>query len=389
VRRAAGDGAGAIGADDALVVRAMERFADQPLRRAPHIAVVFYDSIGDFVVTTPLLRGLREKYAGCVIDYFGGERTRELEEASALVDARFSLFGAPGCFRQLPAFVETRVAAAGSYDLAVNCEAHPAARLALSLIGPRYVVGSAYTDDLRGDLPQLSTRVDALWQEQWNAADLLERYGDVLESQYIGELLCRLARVQTDYFRLEVPTTPPPGPVPDVLIATGANRGAKLWPAAYWHAVVEWCAARGLTIGLLGSAPAQQARFYHSVDVESWLLAETPLIDLRGRFTLPEVAGALQRARACLTIDNGIMHLAAAVGTATVAIFGGSPWRVWAPRVSNVRVLLPDAPCLRCEENRFGNDACLLPEHLCMLGVPPGRVMAALEDALARATPAE
>ena len=361
----------------------MERFIDQPLRDRPHLAVVFYDSIGDFVVATPLLRGLRAKYPGCTLDYLGGERTRELEEASHLIDHRFSLFGAPEGLRALPAYLTERVTAAGRYDLAVNCEAHPAARLALSFIAPRYVVGPAYTPDLRGDLPYPDTRLDALWQEAWNAADLLGRYGDVLGSQYIGEILCRLARVETDYTRTDAPVTPPAGSVPNVLIATGANRAAKLWPAGYWRDVIDWCDGQGLSVGLLGSPPAQQAKFYHSVDAESWLLESTRLADLRGRYTLPEVAGALQRAWVCVTIDTGIMHLAAAVSTPTVAIFGGSPWRVWAPPVPSVRVLLPPEPCLRCEENRFRNDACLLPEHLCMLAVQPERVIAALDQALA------
>jgi hypothetical protein len=49
-----------------------------------------------------------------------------------------------------------------------------------------------------------------------------------------------------------------------------------------------------------------------------------------------------------------------------------------------VDVLLPAEPCLRCEENRFRNEACLLPEQVCMLGVPPARVIAALERALAQ-----
>jgi ADP-heptose:LPS heptosyltransferase len=40
----------------------MEWFNDQPLRPRPHIAVLFYDALGDFVIITPLLRGLKEKY---------------------------------------------------------------------------------------------------------------------------------------------------------------------------------------------------------------------------------------------------------------------------------------------------------------------------------------
>ena len=367
----------------------MERFTDQPLRPSPHLAVVFYDSIGDFVVVTPLLRGLREKYPGCVVDYFGGERTRELEEASPLIDSRFSVFGVPGGYRTLPDYVAQRTASAGPYDLAINCEAHPAARLALQFIAPRYAVGPAYADDVRSDLPYPPTRVDTLHDEAWNDGGLLERYEDVLTTQYIGEILCRLARVETDFLRTEVPVEHPGENVPQVLIATGANRSAKLWPEGYWRQVVEWCDRQGTSVGLLGSKPTEQARYYHSVDMESALLDRTRLIDLRGRYALPGVAGALRQARVCVTIDNGIMHLAAAVGTPTVAIFGGSPWRLWAPRGPQVQVLLPPEPCLRCEENRFRNEACLLPEHLCMFSVLPGRVIGAMEAALRGETRAQ
>jgi ADP-heptose:LPS heptosyltransferase len=366
----------------------MERFVGQPLPARPHVAVVFYDSIGDFVVATPLLRGLTEKYPGCIVDYFGGERTRELEEASPLLAARYSLFGEPGSFARLPDYIAARLAAAGPYDLAINCEAHPAACLSVALLDPLYVVGPAFAPDLRGDLPHPDTRVDALHREVWNDVSLLERYGDVLETQYIGEILAKLARVETDYQRTEVPYAEPPGPVPDVLIAPGANRSAKTWPRAYWQEVLDWCAARHLSVGLLGAPPPSQARYYHTLGDEELLLQNSPLIDLRGHYTLPQVAGALRRARACLTIDNGIMHLAAAMGTPTVAIFAGSPWRLWAPRVGNVHRLLPDEPCLRCEENRFRNEACLLPEQVCALSIRPPRVIAALERALGLETAA-
>jgi len=81
-------------------------------------------------------------------------------------------------------------------------------------------------------------------------------------------------------------------------------------------------AARGWTTGLLGGAPSAQQKHYRSADLETRLLASTPLRDLRGRLTLPQVAGALSLARACITIDNGIMHLAYGVGTPTIKLDG-------------------------------------------------------------------
>jgi ADP-heptose:LPS heptosyltransferase len=117
-------------------------------------------------------------------------------------------------------------------------------------------------------------------------------------------------------------------------------------------------------------------------------LVEGGVQDLRGRLTLPEVAGALAQARAFVTVDNGLMHVAAAVGTPTVAIFGASPRRLWAPPVSCVRVLEPSEPCALCEENRFRNADCLLPVHQCLLSVTPDRVMDEAMQLLASETPA-
>src|SRR5690606_19767638 len=139
-----------------------ERFTGQPLRPAPHIAVLFYDAIGDFVVATPLLRGLREKYPGCTIDYFGGERTRQLEENSRLIDARFSVFGPGDLCADLPAFLAERRRVAGPYDLAVNCDDHPMLAAVAALLRPAYVVGRVYDAELRGFLPQAAGRIESL-----------------------------------------------------------------------------------------------------------------------------------------------------------------------------------------------------------------------------------
>ena len=44
--------------------------------------------------------------------------------------------------------------------------------------------------------------------------------------------------------------------------------------------------------------------------------------DLRGKTTLAQLAGALSQAKACIAVDSGGLHIAAAVGCPTVALFG-------------------------------------------------------------------
>lgn len=362
----------------------MERFVGQELRPRPHIAVLFIDQIGSFVVLTPLLRGLRERYPGCVVDYFSGERTRELEEASPLIDSRFSIYGNGEALRQLPAYLAEREALAGPYDLAINCESGPVTALVMAALKPRYVVGTCYEPELRGYLPQPLDGVDGLHAEVWCKPEVLTKYAGILRTQYIGEIFCKLARIETDFYRTEVPVAPPPPglEVPPVLIATGGNRSAKLWPVEYWEEVIRWCESQGVQVGLLGAPPNQQTRYYKSAQDEQRLLERTSLVDLRGRLTLPQVAGALRRARACIAIDNGILHMSAAVGTPTIGLYGATPWVIWAPRVPHMRAMTPTIECRLCEEQRFQNEGCLLPEHRCMLSIRPERVMDALREAL-------
>src|ERR1041384_5065454 len=108
----------------------MERFTDQPLGPRPPIQVFGSDKVGNFVLTTPLLRGLKEKYRAAALDFFGGATTRDLEAACPYIDARFALYGAREDYLgDLHRFVDARRAQAGAYDLAINCDEFSALNL--------------------------------------------------------------------------------------------------------------------------------------------------------------------------------------------------------------------------------------------------------------------
>jgi ADP-heptose:LPS heptosyltransferase len=54
--------------------------------------------------------------------------------------------------------------------------------------------------------------------------------------------------------------------------------------------------------------------------------------------TLEELAGVLAGGRLCVGNDSGVSHLAAALGTPTVAVFGATDPAVWAPRGERVTI---------------------------------------------------
>jgi ADP-heptose:LPS heptosyltransferase len=370
----------------------LERFEDQPLGDAPHIAVFSSSKVGNFVVITPLLRGLKEKYPGARLDFFGSEVTRGFEEASPHIDFRFSLYGGEGDFlSRLTEAVSTRKAEAGPYDLAVNCDEFAELNVvAVTLLAPRYIAGGALSPDLRGRLP-VGSRPEhrMLLDDDWNSPAFLQRYTSVLRTNYIAEIFCRIAYVETDFFALELPTATPPFEVPDVLVHVTTTRSAKLWPVSSWESLLDAIGSRSLSVGLIGSAPAQQRDLYNAGDIEEQLLARGDLVDLRGRTPLIELAGALKSAKALVTVDAGPLHVAAAVGCPTVALFGcdaegvgASPMHLWAPRRSFVHVTRSGSHCTVCTDQRFRNSDCLVEGHPCMTGVEVDDVVRLLDRAL-------
>jgi ADP-heptose:LPS heptosyltransferase len=375
----------------------MERFTDQPLGPRPHLAVFGSDKVGNFVLTTPLLRGLKEKYPQAALDFFGGETTRELEAGCPYVDARFSLYGERSEYlAELYAFVAARRAIAGDYDLAINCDEFSELNLVVvAAVAPRYLVGASLQPDFRRKLPPGDDIRDRMLRDtDWNSPAFLERYRGLLGSNYLAELFCRIAYVETDFFRIEVASAQPPFDVPDVLLHMTTTRSAKQWLPEYWRAVIDWCAERDVGVGLIGGKPEVERERYHAGGWEEQLLRETALIDLRGETGLPELAGVFKQARAAVVVDAGPMHIAAAVGCPTICIFGNdadgdgaSPINLWAPRAQNAYIVRTPAKCTLCVENHFKNEACLIVGHPCMRELRPDRVIAALERALAAKTP--
>ncbi|MDI6725993.1 MAG: glycosyltransferase family 9 protein [Smithellaceae bacterium] len=107
-----------------------------------------------------------------------------------------------------------------------------------------------------------------------------------------------------------------------------------------------------------------------------------PLINLAGRTNLGDLAALLAQSRLHLGVDSAAPHIAAAVGTPTVTIFGPSDWRDWAPVGTRHRVVLPEDSCVPCRQkgcDHSGRSRCL--ETLTI-----SRVWGAVEAALREIT---
>ncbi len=118
-----------------------------------------------------------------------------------------------------------------------------------------------------------------------------------------------------------------------VVLHPGSGSPRKCWPLSHFRSLVRALARSGDVQPAVSVGPAEAER---GDDVRA--LQSEGAVLMEG-LSLPELAGVLTHARAYVGNDSGITHLAAAVGAATVALFGPTDPRVWAPLGPRVRVL--------------------------------------------------
>jgi heptosyltransferase-3 len=107
--------------------------------------------------------------------------------------------------------------------------------------------------------------------------------------------------------------------------------------------------------------------------------AAVPVLDLGGQLSLREMGALAARARLFFGVDSAPMHIAAAMGTPVVALFGPSGDKEWGPWMVPHRVVVSDHPCRPC-----GNDGCgggKVSE--CLTTLPVERVHSAINELLA------
>jgi len=84
--------------------------------------------------------------------------------------------------------------------------------------------------------------------------------------------------------------------------------------------------------------------------------------NLAGKTTLREMAALLQMSSLHIGVDSAAPHIAAAVGTPTLTLYGPSDWRDWAPTGDRHAVVVPDMDCVPCRKkgcDGSGRSKCL------------------------------
>lgn len=156
------------------------------------------------------------------------------------------------------------------------------------------------------------------------------------------------------------------------VIHPGALLATKRWEPARFATLARALQEQGLTIALTGG-PGEESMV---ADVARDVPGATILLGLR----IPELAELIRGARLYVGNDSGPMHLATAVGTPTVAVWGSSNSQRWHPWGVASRVVQNPFECNPCPGYR-----CLVADTpLCIESVTVEQVIAAAKELLSK-----
>ena len=160
-----------------------------------------------------------------------------------------------------------------------------------------------------------------------------------------------------------------------VAVAPGAAHATKRWPLEHWRTLVDKAVRDGAAVVIVGG-PGDVALGTTLSDG-----AGSRVANAAGIFGLQGTGAVLKRSRALVSGDTGVMHMATAVGTPVVALFGPTVEAFgFFPYSRRATVLELPLPCRPCSSQ--GGPRCPLGHHRCLVDLEPGVAHQALAECL-------
>jgi len=361
------------------LAHAFESEAAQPLAPARwdwssvrKVLVIRLRSIGDTVLTTPSLVALRRFLPHTSIDILLEDWVAPVLDGSPLVDRVISIPRHSNAARARIARELHRT----DYDVVYNLHGGTTATLLARASGAKQRAGYAHYQYARlhnhvapspqeiWSRPTLHSAEQQLALIGWTGVPVSDRPATQLAvtEKAARSVAAKLAAHQIDS-------------EPVALIHPAAAFETKQWPAENFARVIDEVAARGLKPVVIVASKEKQV--LDSV-VQQSSARVIGLTDL----SLPEVTALAARAQLFVGNDSGIAHMAAAVNTPCVVIFGSSNVAHWRPWTTNRNeVVREEMKCQPCH----GYFCAEFETPQCILRIPVERVVAAI-DRLMRET---
>lgn len=332
---------------------------DNP-KNSKKILLIRPGGIGDAVLLLPAIDALKSRFPDSDIDVLCEKRNAEIFMLSNIIGRIFLYDRGLDLFRSLR----------NKYDVVIDTEQwHRLSAVAAYLSGAPIRIGFG-----TNEREKLFTHRISYSHEDYEVYSFLQLIEPLIDRNYDfkgGEPFIRIKNDVASHFQDELKNK---GKV--IAIFSGASVTERRWGGDKFGAVAKILSDKGYDIIILGS-DADRA------DAERIKKHAGSCVDLTGRTNLRDIAAVLKESRLLITADSGLMHIAYAVGTPTVSLFGSGIEKKWAPRGENHIVLNKHLDCSPC--TKFGYTPCCKRNVECLSLISVEDVVAAVKTILGEA----
>jgi predicted lipopolysaccharide heptosyltransferase III len=336
----------------------------ESLKHIQKILVINLAFIGDVVLSTPVIRALRESYPQAMIDMLVVPLTKSIASGNSFVN-EVLVYDKRGQHKKLgPLFKLICELRSRHYDLAV-CTNFAARGAMLAWIAG--IPNRAGYDRQHANL--FLTHVAS--SERLEIRHEAENYLAVLKPLGITTADTTLAfQVQEQdkvAFATKVPKVMLDQPI--AVVCPIGSYPRKSWTTAAYAELICHLAKESQVVLIGGGKEAADLSKISQTSAD--LAGRNVVCILAGKLNLGELAALLQCCKVLVSVDTGPMHIAQAVGTPVVALFGPTDPVIWGPRGLNDQVFYEKLSCSPC----WGKGECTI--NRCMTGIAVEKVIEA------------
>jgi heptosyltransferase-3 len=340
------------------------------------ILVIALRRLGDVLLTTPLIRSLRRAWPEARIEALVFADTVGILNGNPDLDNIIALPSPPSAAQS----AKLAAAIARRYALAISTQSGDRPTF-LAVLAGRVSVAPVGQGGAMGVLKRRLVTHPVPVAPGVHRVEEMLRLADALGVPRVAELVVPQGSLRAGLIPAE----------PYAVIHPAPMFHYKRWTAEGWRQLVEGLTGRGLKVLVTGGpAPAERAYLDETLEHGS-------VTRLDGALAWHETAALAASARVFVGPDTSVTHLAAAAGTPTVALFGPTDPRLWAPwpvggpnrpwaaagtiqRRGNVWLVQNPLPCLPCQQE--GCDRHLMSRSQCLDELSVIQVLAAVDQAL-------
>ena len=320
------------------------------------ILVIKLIAMGDLIVITPLIRTLKQAYPDATIDLLATPRVAPIVDNMTLYRRvfywSFGLDFVGSFIKNLWSLRQER------YDLVFDLEFYYRLTTLLAVaLRPRYLMGF----DLQPSRTRLFDSAVA-YDEQVHVADAFLNMAKALG---IKQLDTTLEPLQTPDIDLQL------ADFIMIHVGTSPRATSRRWNPVYWSDLISRLSETHLIV-LVGGQEESDI-------MKAIILPNHNVRNLIGQLNIPQTAALMKRASLYVGLDTGPTHLAAAMGTPVVAMYGPNTPDRWGPYTQNARILYKPNSCSPCTRQYEGVvSSCR--DNQCMMAISVDDVMNAIHS---------